>query len=442
MRGINALRDPDRCMREGPRCGARPRVGEWRQLVQGPRLDVLDDPRHRLDHQARVVAHTGLARKHERVGAVEHRVGDVTRLRPGRPRGHGHGVEHLRGHDHRLRGLAAQLDRSLLHERHGLQREFDAEIAPRHHHPVERRDDLLEVLDGLRLLDFGQHRKAHALLVHDRVHIDDVGRRAHERQRDHVGTGAQRPPQVVLVLVRQGRHAHRHSGQVEPLVVGDPPTLDDLGVHSRAVDLGHTQFDAAVVDQDEVTGCDVVREAHMRGRDHRAVARHRLGGDDELISRREQDGTGREGAEPDLGPLQVDEDAHAATDGISRSTHMPVDDLVIGMLAVGQIQTRDVHSRLHEPGDGLGSARGRPEGGDDLRATHGPQPTRKRLQDAGGQTSSGRAVAGIGDGRLVAPIRNESTLAAAARPSAMAQTISDCPRPASPATNTPGTSVE
>ena len=45
----------------------------------------------------------------------------------------------------------------------------------------------------------------------------------------------------------------------------------------------------------------------------------------------------------------------------------------------------------------------------------------------------------IGAGSEVAPVSHSSTAAAADRPSAIAQTISDWPRPASPATNTPGT---
>ena len=57
------------------------------------------------------------------------------------------------------------------------------------------------------------------------------------------------------------------------------------------------------------------------------------------------------------------------------------------------------------------------------------------------QTESGRAVGGMGDGRVVEPVRYVSTAAAAERPSAIAQTISDCPRPASPATKTPGSDV-
>src|SRR5690554_6309441 len=46
-----------------------------------------------------------------------------------------------------------------------------------------------------------------------------------------------------------------------------------------------------------------------------------------------------------------------------------------------------------------------------------------------------------GAGSSVLPLRYVSMPAAAARPSAIAHTTSDCPRPASPATNTPGTDV-
>ena len=55
--------------------------------------------------------------------------------------------------------------------------------------------------------------------------------------------------------------------------------------------------------------------------------------------------------------------------------------------------------------------------------------------------ASGRAVGGIGAGSAVVPMRQASAAAAADRPSAIAQTISDWPRPMSPATNTPGTDV-
>ena len=59
----------------------------------------------------------------------------------------------------------------------------------------------------------------------------------------------------------------------------------------------------------------------------------------------------------------------------------------------------------------------------------------------GRHTVSARSVGLMGAGRALAPVRKRSTPLAAERPSAMAHTISDWPRPASPATYTPGTLV-
>src|SRR5829696_4275470 len=64
-------------------------------------------------------------------------------------------------------------------------------------------------------------------------------------------------------------------------------------------------------------------------------------------------------------------------------------------------------------------------------------PGRERAR----QTIIWRAVGGMGRGSLVDPERYASTPAAQARPSAMAQTINDWPRPASPQAKTPSTSV-
>ncbi|PVZ14194.1 putative serine esterase DUF676 [Actinomycetospora cinnamomea] len=64
----------------------------------------------------------------------------------------------------------------------------------------------------------------------------------------------------------------------------------------------------------------------------------------------------------------------------------------------------------------------------------------QRVRCPGGQARA-RSVGSIGRGRTSRPVRWASTPAAAERPSAIAQTMSDCPRPASPATKTPGTDV-
>ncbi len=121
----------------------------------------------------------------------------------------------------------ASLDGALLHDRHGLQRQLDAEVAAGDHDAVERVDDLFEVVDGLRLLDLRDDGDAHALLRHDLVHALDVGRAAHEGERDQVGADAQAPAQVVLVLLAQRGNADGDAGQVDALVVRDRAGDDD-----------------------------------------------------------------------------------------------------------------------------------------------------------------------------------------------------------------------
>jgi hypothetical protein len=105
------------------------------------------------------------------------------------------------------------------------------EVAAGDHEPVERLDDLVEVVDRLRLLDLGEDGQAGARLVHDLVHALDVLGRAHERQRDHVGPQGQAEAQVVLVLLRQGGHADADAGQGQALVVRDRTALGDEQPH-------------------------------------------------------------------------------------------------------------------------------------------------------------------------------------------------------------------
>jgi hypothetical protein len=93
----------------------------------------------------------------------------------------------------------------LLHQRDLLQRQFHAEVAAGDHDPVEGLDDRLEVLDRLRLLQLGDDGDGDVLLPHDVAHQLDVGRRAHERQRDEVHRQVQGEAEVLLVLVRHRR---------------------------------------------------------------------------------------------------------------------------------------------------------------------------------------------------------------------------------------------
>ena len=94
-------------------------------------------------------------RQHDGVGAVIDRGRHVGRLGPRRRRRLDHRIEHLRRHDGRPAGDAAGGEDALLQRRHRLGRHLHAEIAARHHDAVALLDDLVEMLDGLRLLELG-----------------------------------------------------------------------------------------------------------------------------------------------------------------------------------------------------------------------------------------------------------------------------------------------
>ena len=124
------------------------RASPWSSVDSMIRAITLD----RLDGE---LTDAGLAGEHDRVGTVEHRVGDVGRLSPGRARRRDHRLEHLGGDDDGLGVAASGLDDLLLQHRDVLERHLDAQVTARHHDAVERGDDLVDVLDRLRLLDLG-----------------------------------------------------------------------------------------------------------------------------------------------------------------------------------------------------------------------------------------------------------------------------------------------
>jgi hypothetical protein len=107
-----------------------------------------------------------LARKHDDVCAIEHRVGHVSDLGARRARVRGHRLEHLRRDDDGLSDGVAHVYHPLLLARQPLLGDLHSQVAARHH-------------DGIRL--------GEDLIITSSLHRKHVGTSA----RRHVGTAAQ-----------------------------------------------------------------------------------------------------------------------------------------------------------------------------------------------------------------------------------------------------------
>lgn len=184
----------------------------------------------------------------------------------------------------------------------------------------------------------------------------------------------QGPAQVLHVLLRHRRHAHRGTGQVDALVVGHRPADDDPADH---VGLGHLlgdQGDPAVVDEQLITGVDVAGQAVVRRTADGHVTGDFPGGDGEALAVGQRDLAFGELGQPDLRALQVDEDADVFAGLLRCSANPVVDALMLGVGAVAEVQPSDVHTCLDEFQDALRGGRSRAERTNDLCATHVTKP--------------------------------------------------------------------
>jgi len=180
---------------------------------------------------------------------VENRVRDVAGLRTRRFGVMDHRLEHLRRRDHGLPALERFGDDPLLHERHELRADLDAEVAAGDHDRVSLRENVVERVDRLRLLDLGDHVSGRSLLLDQRLQVADVGGRSHERERDEVAPELEGELEVFEILPRQRRDRDRDTGKVHALVGRHGPAHDDSAPETAGLHGVDAEPDHPVVDQ-------------------------------------------------------------------------------------------------------------------------------------------------------------------------------------------------
>ena len=174
--------------------------------------------------------------------------------------------------------------------------------------------------------------------------------------------------EILAVLVGETRHGQRDPGEGHALVVGDDTARDDAAHGGIDVRPLHGQLDGAIVHPQLIAGLEGGDQIRMVERGALGGAQHRLGGKGKELPRHEHGAPADEISEPDLGPLEILDDGHRPAPVGLALTNGADDGGMLLVGAVGEIQARHVHARLHELAQGGGVPARRPDGADDARA--------------------------------------------------------------------------
>ena len=157
--------------------------------------------------------------------------------------------------------------------RHLFGRQFDAEVAARHHHRVGELEDFGEAVERLRLFDFRQQR---CLAADQRARFGDIFGALDKAQGNPVDTLFKRECQVGAVLGGQRRQRHHDIGDVDALVVRQEAADFDARFDARRIDMMDAQHDLAVIEQQPRARGERREQFAVRQLDPRHVAGRRV----------------------------------------------------------------------------------------------------------------------------------------------------------------------
>ena len=328
--------------------------------VAGVALDLGRDPVHDLDSLHGKIARCRFPRQHHRIGTIIDSGRDIGNLRPRRHRRRNHAFQHLGRHHHRLAGAPGAADQILLQGGDILYRQFHAEVAARHHDRIGQFNNLVDLMQGGRLLDLCQHRRP----ARDQAPgLGDIIGPLHERQRHPIDAGIKRETQIRLILGGHRAHGQQCLRQVDALAVGQAAPRHDLAGGEIIAKLFDRQSQSAVVDQKIHAFFQGRENFRMRQRRPRLVPRLVRQIEPIRSADGEIDAIALDGADADFRALQIGHDADRRSGRLLHGANGLEPGKMIGMLAVAEIKPEQIRPRRVKSGDGLliaaGGAKGR-----------------------------------------------------------------------------------
>ena len=329
------------------------------------------DVGHGGDRLNREVTGGGFGGEHHRIGAIQHGVGDIHDFGAGRQRCLDHGFHHLGGGDHHAVEATGGTDQLLLHPHQLGVTDFDAQVTPGDHHHIRSHDDIFHGFvggDGFGPLDLGDDLGVAASFTRQLSSVVQIGTGAREGDGQVIYAHQSRGLDVFLVFVGQRRSGEATAFLVDPLVVGQGTCHRDGGIDASAFDALDQQLHAAIVQQQQIAGNDVLGQGLVVDPDLLLIAfpLAQRGIQYELVTEGEENLAVFEGRDPDLGPLQIAQNGDVLAEAGGQLTNLFGPQDMILSTAVGEVHAHHVGARLDDPFEDARTVGGRAHGGHDL----------------------------------------------------------------------------
>ena len=262
--------------------------------------------------------------------------------------------------------MAAGAQDALLRARHTLRRQLHTEVAARHHDGVAEADDFIEIVEGLRLFQLGEHPGA---ALDDFLRLKYVFRTLHERQADIFNAARQGEIHVLAVLLGQGGDGQDDIGDIDALAVAQSAAIDDDRFQMVLAHMGDAQFQLAVIEQQvrtDLGGGDDFRVGQVGAA---RIAWRRIEVQAEILTVGQHHGAAHEAADAQFRSLDIGQD----TDRVLRPGFQIADQVdiaaVVFVAAVRKVEPENIGAGLEKLRQHFGVGTRRPQGGDDLGFT-------------------------------------------------------------------------
>ena len=351
------------------------RTGVVDQTVKaGVCLGGLGNRSHGLQRLDGVLARGGFTGEHDRAGAVVDGVGHVGDLGTGRAGVDDHGIQHLGSGNADLTGAHGAVDQVLLDGRDLGKVDLNAHIAAGNHDAVGHSQNLVDVVDALLVLDLRDDADLGVVLVQDVADIHNVLRVAGKAGGDQVKALLDTKKNIARVALAHIRHGQMHAGDVDALLGLDDAVIADRADNVGVADLVNAQLDQTVVQHDPATGLDVVGQLLVSDGADFVRALYAAGGQGELLAGGQLLHTVLELTQTNLGTLGVQHTGNGQVQFLGQCAYLVIAALVLLVVAMRKVETRDVHAVLHQLAQNARLIGGRTHSTDDLGFTHKAYP--------------------------------------------------------------------